>query len=417
MNVLEDSRDIINNSLTNKTFYNDELKNFLQLHVRSADELKIMNRIYIAFFSSFFLFEEVTREYFSKCTNLLVSTIGVSLVAGRVLKQNSEEALTFLGNTCDKNKEVVSSEFKTEFENYKNGLDIKLTKVEIGSKEHLSIFFNLPIWFVSMTINQNGKDKAKEIFKTFLNNKNPRYYLLNSLKDIESTDKDELNSFKSDDKVIYKASIKDSPLLKNSTFVKTNPNYEEIFKKLPKFNNKYISLYDGEKNSFYFRFLNEYLYKNNVINLAFKNLDENKNAIKEVSLKNMNNIFVFNSTVGELIARLAFKQDLIFYLPLSTNMTLFYNIIEYRVIFDVKSLDKIILDDENGIKEIANYVENNGYLVYLVNTCDKKEGSVIVSGFIKENNEFQLVEEKELLPNDLNKSFVYYAILKRSVHA
>lgn len=417
MSVLEDSRDILSSLLTNKTLYNDELKSYLQLHVRSTDELKTINRIYNAFFSSYYLFEEVTKEYFSKCTKLLVATIGVTLVAGRVLKQNSEEVLTFLENTCDKNKEVVSDDFKIEFENYKKGLDIKLKNIEIGSKEHLSILFNLPLWFVSMVINQNGKEKAKEIFKTFINNKNPHYYLLNSLKNIDELDKDEFSKFKSDDKLIYKTSSKDSPLFKDSTFSRTNPNYEDIFKKLPKFNNKYVSLYEGETNSFYFRFLNEYLYKNNVINLAFKNINENKDVIKEVSLREMKDIFVFESTVGELIAHLAFKQDLIFYLPLSTNMTLFYNIPEYRVIFDVDRLDKIILEDENGIKEIAHYVENNGYLVYLVNTCDKKESSLVISSFIKENNEFKLIEEKEFLPSDSNKSFVYFAILKRSIHA
>src|SRR5574344_2011324 len=286
MSVLEDSRDILSSLLTNKTLYNDELKSYLQLHVRSTDELKTINRIYNAFFSSYYLFEEVTKEYFSKCTNLLVATIGVTLVAGRVLKQNSEEVLTFLENTCDKNKEVVSDDFKIEFENYKKGLDIKLKNIEIGSKEHLSILFNLPLWFVSMVINQ----------------KNPHYYLLNSLKNIDELDKDEFSKFKSDDKLIYKTSSKDSPLFKDSTFSRTNPNYEDIFKKLTKFNNKYVSLYEGETNSFYFRFLNEYLYKNNVINLAFKNINENKDVIKEVSLREMKDIFVFESTVGELIA-------------------------------------------------------------------------------------------------------------------
>src|SRR5574344_1275233 len=417
MSIFTDSRDILTDVLTNKKTFSSALNAFLQLNVRSTEELSMINHIYNGFFSKYYYFEEVTKESLSKSTNLLIATVGVAFVSLKDLKLSIDDVLPFVSDTFDKNKEDLTEDFKNSLIAYKNGKDFTFKNIETGSIEHLSILFNLPTWFVSMIVAQKGKEEAKEIFKSFLTKQNKSYFIRNSLTNLNELPKEELYKFKSDEKVIYTTNDKRSPLLNNFTFIKTNPNYENVFAKLPKFNNKYLTIYEADHNNFYFRFLNEYLFKNNVINIAMKSINKNPEVLKEVALREIKDTFIYESTVGELIARLSFKQDCLFFLPHSTNMTKFFEEPEYRVLFDISTLDQIIKDDEKDLREISSYVENRSYLVYLVDTIDKKETSKLISDFVKENKEFSIVEEKEILPTKENKSFVYYCILKRVIHA
>jgi len=417
MSIFTDSQEILTNVLTNKETFSKTLKSFLETNVRSNEELSKINHIYDGFFSRYYYFEQITKEYLTKATNLLIVTIGVAFVSGRELKLNSDEILSFVEDTFNNNKEKLTDELRKAFLNYKAGKDVEFKGIETGSREHLSIMFNLPLWFVSMTINQRGKDGAKDIFKSFLTRNSPNYYMLNSLKNLDDAPKEELAKFNSSDKLIYTTKEKKNPLIKNFTFVRTNPSYEKIFANLPKFNNKYITVYEAEPNNFYLRFLNENIYKSNVINIAMNSINDNPEIIKEVALLQIKDLFIYESTVGQLIARLAFKQDCLFYLPYSSNMTKFFTLPEFRVLFDVESLDKIIKNDKKDLYEISTYVEDKSYLVYLVNTLDKKEGTKLIEDFIKDNDEFSIVKEEEIFPTTQNKSFVYYCILKRTAHA
>jgi|GEM_PF-2101612 hypothetical protein len=416
MSIYVDSREILTNVLTNKEPYDVSLNNFLQLNVRSTDELEKIKDIYDGFFDKFYYFQEITKENLTKVTNLLIATIGIAFVSLRNLKMNNEEVFDFVNDTFNKNKEILSPELKDSLINYKNGNEYVFKNVISGSKEYLSIVFNVPVWFISMILNQNGKEITKNILTNMTTSKK-KYYILNSLENIDEKDKNEFAKFKTKNNSIYECDEPQNPLIQDLTFVEYNPFYEKIFKNLPSLNNKYVSLYSEIKDRFYVRFLNEYLYKNNVINLAFSNLNENKDAINEVTLRKIKDAFVFESTVGELVAHLTYQQDLIFYLPDSTNMTKFFLQREYRVNFDQNSIDKFIGDEANGLQEISTHVANKGYLVYLINTIDKKEGTRLVQDFLANNNEFSLIKEEEIIPNKINKTFVYYAIIKRVIHA
>ena len=148
-----------------------------------------------------------------------------------------------------------------------------------------------------------------------------------------------------------------------------------------------------------------------------KTFEDNPDVINEVILKKKNDLFVCESTVGELIARLSYKQDILFYMPKSTDMQRFFYCPEYRVNFDQKSIDELIVTQEKGIKEVSNYVADNGKLIYVAETIDKKETTNIVHSFLENNQDYILEKEEMFLPTKNIKSFGYYAILKRHNHA
>lgn len=107
-----------------------------------------------------------------------------------------------------------------------------------------------------------------------------------------------------------------------------------------------------------------------------------------------------------MIARLNFKQDLIFYVPKSTNFEKFYYCVEYPVNFNQKDIDKLIKEQKEGIKEISSYVAENGMLVYAAETIDKKETSNIINDFLETNDDFELVTSEFVKPTSNKKYLV-----------
>ena len=55
---------------------------------------------------------------------------------------------------------------------------------------------------------------------------------------------------------------------------------------------------------------------------------------------------------------------------------------------------------------------NDGQIIYIVDTLNKKESVDVVSTFLKEHSNFELIEEKQCFPFDKYDTAMYYAVLK-----
>lgn len=415
MNILEDSKEIIGDMLINKKTYDKALSSFLVTNIRNNKELDEIHKSYVTFFNHYFYYEFLTKELLSKLTPNLIAFMGVAFMGVRFFKISIDESEDFLKNALKNNKEDYSKDIEKALNDYMIGKDYEFKSFLVGSISHLSVFFNLPSWFISMVIGQQNKDIGKTVFESFKTNYS-NLYIENNLANHDDIDKNELNVFVPYG-TFFKTKNKESELIKNHTFINSELLYGKVFENKLNANNKYVTLYQGCKSNFYFNFLNEYLFKNNVINIAMKTFEDNPDVINEVILKKKNDLFVCESTVGELIARLSYKQDILFYMPKSTDMQRFFYCPEYRVNFDQKSIDELIVTQEKGIKEVSNYVADNGKLIYVAETIDKKETTNIVHSFLENNQDYILEKEEMFLPTKNIKSFGYYAILKRHNHA
>lgn len=411
MTLLKDSYEIVSYMLVKKETFSRALNSFLLTNVRTGSELKDIKKAYLIFFKHYYFYRKLTKELLSKVTPSLITYIGVSFLSVRYFKYvDINDVISFLKIALKNNKEKYTEEIENSLIKYKNGEDYAFKSLEKGSIEHISIIFNLPEWFIQMIMNQQDSSIAKEIFGSF-KGKVSDYYIQSKLEDLESVDASDIDKLKKNSDGLFEEA--DDELLKKGILVKTHGFYEYIFKNELKQINKYVTLYQSEKSNFFYRFLNEYLYKNNVLNLAFESFFDNPDPIKKVTPKQIKDVFVYESTVGQLIARLNFKQDLIFYVPKSTNFEKFYYCVEYPVNFNQKDIDKLIKEQKEGIKEISSYVAENGMLVYAVETIDKKETSNIINDFLETNDDFEIVTSEFVMPTSNKKVFGYYAILKR----
>ena len=413
MNLLNDSYEIISYMLKNKEIFYNSLNVFLLKNVRTGKEIADIKRVYILFFKHYYLYKKITKELLSKVTLNLTTYIGVSFLVSKYFKLiDLNEIIEFLKKALENNKEKYDDIIEQCLIDYSNNKNYTFKQLKKRSIEHLSILFNLPEWFIQMILNQQNSDIAKQVFESF-NAKNKNYFLQSKLENLDDIDLIELKSFKKCNNNLYLEENGGSELIKKNIFIRTSEFFEYIFQNDLKQVNKYITLYQSEKGSFFYRFLNEYLYKNNVINLAFESFFENPDAIKNISPKQIKDLFIYESTVGQMIAHLNYKQDLIFYVPKSTNFEEFYLHPEYVIIFDQKNIDKLILNQKEGLNEISKHIAQNGLLVYVVETIDKKETSNVIDDFLKTDPEFELLKSEAIFPTNEKKIFGYYAILKR----
>lgn len=73
----------------------------------------------------------------------------------------------------------------------------------------------------------------------------------------------------------------------------------------------------------------------------------------------------------------------------------------------------IIKIEKEYINEASHFVDEDGMLVYSVQTINQDEGEKIIDKFLAEHENFELLKSHQILPTDFNSDGLYFAIMKR----
>lgn len=360
MELYQEARDIILNSLNQKADYRKLIDNALMDSFVKTEIRKFCN----FFFKHYYLYQYLTKKYLNNCTNLLLSEFGLSLCYLQNKKATYSDVKDNLLKVFKKNKETYTEDIEN-FLKSASKKKIKIADCDVKNNvEYLSMFFNVPQWFVKMIFKQHGKDISKEILMAF-----------------KSTE-----SFK-------------------------NIN-ELVLNQLPRYENRNLFLYNLEDNKFYNDFIKEYDNNNNVLNIGVDKYYNHKTILRDVKLKE-NNVSLCELTVGQLIAKATYKQDLFIYYAKSCNMKNMLLNESNKIFADTNLIDEYVEASKNAISEIKNYIEDNGKILFIADTIDLKETSKIIDDFLNNNNDFIKEKESFIFPSKDNKSIGYFAILKK----
>jgi 16S rRNA C967 or C1407 C5-methylase (RsmB/RsmF family) len=85
--------------------------------------------------------------------------------------------------------------------------------------------------------------------------------------------------------------------------------------------------------------------------------------------------------------------------------------------FKRESIDELVAKQKETLDSCASYVADEGNLVYMVSTINRKEGRSLIMDFLDRHRDFTLIEEKQRFPFDSLDTALYYAIMKRKVEA
>lgn len=86
---------------------------------------------------------------------------------------------------------------------------------------------------------------------------------------------------------------------------------------------------------------------------------------------------------------------------------------EIRFHLKPENIDELVLLQSKLLDVNASYVKENGILLYSTCTLNKKENEKQISKFLEKHTEFELIEEKTLLPYEENSDGFYYAKMRK----
>ena len=133
----------------------------------------------------------------------------------------------------------------------------------------------------------------------------------------------------------------------------------------------------------------------------------NKNAIKGVNL--------YEANASSIITCLSKPVHTFVALPDSSRLNLLQVLPDYFLRFDIEKLDELLANQALALKEASQQIEDNGYLLYMVDTINKKENRSLINEFLKEHPEFVLVNDKLYFPYKKYGGSYYFAVLKKEV--
>ena len=130
--------------------------------------------------------------------------------------------------------------------------------------------------------------------------------------------------------------------------------------------------------------------------------------------RNIVGVNVYEAQASSIITCVSKPVHTFIVMPDSSRLNLLQLLPDYFLRFDMSKLDALIANQKLVLKEASAQVEDDGYLLYLVDTLSKKESIGVVNEFLNENKDFTLVRDKLYFPYKKYGSSYYFAVLKKA---
>ncbi len=314
--------------------------------------------------------------------------------------------------------EVLETVLNKELYNFVTTFDFdELFKTEYTGNKHLSFKYNLPESYFKMIHKQFSVEfinkQLQRLDKPF-----HRAYFLPELNEQETINFAKLygDMFKlSKNKSFLYSSAKEKINLCNFKDVKIyegNVGMRHLFDKV--FNYRYfgdIALFSNDNKIIINELIDGRTYQS--LNIMVPNIYEFGSAMNKVGKNQYKNVHLHSLLPYKFDLVLPTKQDLVIIMPESTNIDALKFESELLLGLDLQSLTNIILKQQEQLNDASEYVNNGGYLVYIVSTLNKKETIDNMKFFLDTTSDFELVEHKQMYFTDKYETMLYYAIFKR----
>ncbi len=144
------------------------------------------------------------------------------------------------------------------------------------------------------------------------------------------------------------------------------------------------------------------------------NLATASNARNFLNKNQVRGVNVYEAQASAIITCLSKPVHTFVVMPDSSRFNLLQLLPDYFLRFDFNKLDELIANQKLALKEAAEQVEEDGYLLYLVDTLSKKESINIINEFLVNNENFTLVRDKLYFPYKKYGGSYYFAALKKA---
>lgn len=275
--------------------------------------------------------------------------------------------------------------------------------------------YNVPVWLIHMWRKHFGDDYIKEFLEASMNYE-LQSYVVNTLK--TTTDRLLLKypDFSSpfEDMLLYKGTkrYETTPEFKNDEYIdvklgfKTmiDANYNEF---------EEVLVYSGYDNDF----VKAGIIKSNrkqSVNVAVPDLNKRAELMRFIRMNDVHNVNLFEAKDEySFKAGLSYKVDLVVVFPKSTRYDIVTKYPDYLLHVDREELDSLIEGEKQALELCSNYVVDGGALVYVVNTLNKKESTLLVQEFLEKHPEFEFDGDEQMIASHPFATTMYVARMIR----
>lgn len=289
-----------------------------------------------------------------------------------------------------------------------------LLNIDRTSMEYISIRFNTPSWLIKMWNKHYGKSITFKVLKA---NCTPyRFeYRVDENKDVKLPDELTLGDV---DNIYFckgKGNLRNKSLFESGAIFPLKGAYKTLIdNNIDQFSNEYC-LYSNNDDSL-IKELFVLSKGEKGINVVVPDLSKRAEILRFIRVNKIKNINLFmgNDEIAYKTG-ISHPMDTIFVNAPSSSFDKIRLYPDYLLHFSKDELDQLIAKQKQILKDMSSFVSNDGKIVYMVDTLDKKETINIINSFLKENPEFELIDERQIYPFEKENITLYYAILHKKV--
>ena len=393
------ARDILNRIINENTPFSLALKQaFKKNEVSKEDKANISAMVGCVLRHYLVLSNVISKQYLA-LDSVGVIALMIAFSNALFIKKLDQEDCNKEAQQYLKDEDVKIQDF---IEPYLAEKKLVPENIEVGSFEFLSYRYNTPVDIIKMWSKQFGHIAVSKALKA--NSKPAPVVLRIDNKKIE--DEDFFNKYPEFERIegvngmaLYKGEgkFKNHEVSEKALATPYALAFKEMLDEGDVDLLRGLAIYTEYPNDLLIDLLSR---KESISGVEFiaGNLATASNARNFLNKNQVRGVNVYEAQASAIITCLSRPVHTFVVMPDSSRFNLLQLLPDYFLRFDFNKLDELIANQKLALKEAAEQVEEDGYLLYLVDTLSKKESINIINEFLANNENFTLVRDKLYFP-------------------
>ena len=409
------ARDILNRIINENTPFSLALKQAFKKNEVSREDKANISAMVGCVLRHYLVLSNVISKQYPNLDSVGVIALMIAFSNALFIKKLDQEDCNKEAQQYLKDEDVKVQDF---IEPYLAEKKLVPENIEVGSFEFLSYRYNTPVDIIKMWSKQFGHIAVSKALKA--NSKPAPVVLRIDNKKIE--DEDFFNKYPEFERI---EGVNGMALFKGEGKFKNHEVSEKAlatpyalaFKEMLDEGDvdllRGLAIYTEYPNDLLIDLLSR---KESISGVEFiaGNLATASNARNFLNKNQVRGVNVYEAQASAIITCLSKPVHSFVVMPDSSRFNLLQLLPDYFLRFDFNKLDELIANQKLALKEAAEQVEEDGYLLYLVDTLSKKESINIINEFLANNENFTLVRDKLYFPYKKYGGSYYFAALKKA---
>ena len=382
----------------------------------SKEDRSVVSAVVGCALRHFIVMERLIKDAYPEIANDGFLALLVAFSNAMFIKKMDQNECNALAQSFLNDYELKVEEFIAP---YLEGKKLVPEEIEVGSFEFLSYRFNTPLSVIKMWNKQFGQLTTSRILKA--NSKpSPVVLRINNSKindedffaqypEFESTDIPGVALYKGEGK------FKNSIAFERQLAYPLTPAFKEMFDEGDVDLLRGLAIYAEYPNDLLVELSSRFTNINNVEFVAgsYSAFINTKNSLAKSGLSGVN---VYEAGASSIVTCISKPVHTFLVMPDSSRLNLLQVLPDYFLRFDIEKLDELIANQSKALQEASAQVEDGGYLLYLVDTISRKETMGLINEFLRNNESFSLVRDKQYFPYKKYGGSYYFAVLKKGAN-